>query len=1081
MPLVALAIVLSTHAARHQAPAKAAPEKPKDGIELPIKPTRKIEFTTEEVTWPSLDVSPDGKKIVFELLGDLYQMPIEGGDAKLLVGGQSYEGMPKFSPDGTKIVFISDRSGADNVWTCNADGTGLKAVSEGRNTNWISPTFTPDGNYVLACKATGYLASYSLQMYDVRGGSGLSFGPSSLLPGTLNDVRVGRTSPNRMGITNSPDGHYFYFTERKGPWQYNEDNGGQTQVFRMDRTNGKIENVTNEDGGAMRPLVSPDGKTLVYFTRFHNKTGLKTLDLSTGDSRMIAYPVERDDMESRSTRDLMPGYACLPGGKEVVLGLHGKIQRLDIQSGKASVIPFKAAVKQMIGEEIHFDYRVDTSPTVKSKIARDAVISPDGKTVAFCALQKLWTMSLPSGTATRVTSSTENEFNPTWSPDGKSIAFASWDPLKGGSLCLATLGGSVVPLTSYRAYYSSPVFTPDGKSVVFTTGTTLLGQDTAVREQVPQDEIEDEQAEVGRNPRYLPQNLKIVSLSGGEPKLLMHAPSGSYFFLKDPERLYVVSGAGLSSMRLDGTDARELVHFSGSTPGSSANEVALSPDGSQALVDIDFKLYAVNLPQTGEPISVGTKGGAMPVKAISRDGGENVAWTQDGKSAYWTFGNKLFIQDLKADKPTQVTLSVELPRSTPHGKVLLKGARLVTMRGDEVIKSGDILVVDNKIAAIGPSGSFPVPREAKVIPMGGKTISPGYVDTHSHWFGNLQTAYPQSWAYLLNMAYGVTTERDPQSGNDGIYDFSAAIDAGLSVGPRIYTTGPGIFNGPGTDDKDDVLAHLKRYKEAYDTKTIKEYVTGDRMVIEYVAMACKELGLTPTTEGALEIKRYLAEASAGISGHEHAMPIALYDDIAQFISKTHTYYTPTMIVSYGGAFGENYWFTNYDIVNEPKVGKFMPEPAKDSLIRRRGYWGLPEEYVFPMIAEGCKKVVDAGGKVCVGCHGEFQGLGSHWEMWMLASGGMTPLQVLRCATLNGAEAIGLSQDIGSLAPGKFADLVIYDKNPLENIRNTNTIHWVMKNGELYDTSSMDEVYPVAKKLPTPYWDSLRTSATNPAP
>lgn len=1049
------------------------PEKPKDGNTLPIQGTRKIEFTTDEVTWPSLDVSPDGQTIVFEMLGDIYSMPIGGGEAKLLVGGRSYDGMPRFSPDGKRIVFISDRSGADNVWTCAADGTDLKAISQGKNTQWLSPTFTPDGNYIVAAKGDGYLPSFNLQMFDVKGGTGLGVGPAGLLPGTLNDVRVGRNAPSRMGIVSSPDGKYFFFTERKGPWQYNEDNLAQTQVFRMDRTNGKIEVVTSEDGGAMRPLVSPDGKTLLYFTRFRNKTGLKALDLGSGDSRWIAYPVEKDDMESRSTRDLMPGYAFSPDGKSVVLGMNGKIQRLALENGKADVIPFKALVSQMIGNEVHFNYRVDESPTVKAKIVHDAVLSPDGQTVAFTAFQKLWVMNVKDRKPQRVSDSTANEFDPAWSPDGKQIVYTAWSVPEGGQIHIATLGGGTKQVTQFKAFYSGPIFTPDGKNIVFTTGTTESGMDSAIRSTDPTpDELEPDAGIIGHGDHQTPQFLKMVSVYGGEVKTLMPSPGG-YYFLKDPNKLYVTNGAGVRSMNLDGNDVHEIVRFSSPVQGSNPRNVILSPDGTQALVSSDFKLYTATLPPTGEALALSVGGGAVPVKRVSMDGGEDIAWTADGKGLFWSLGNKVYIQNVGDEKPTEIPITVELPRATPHGTVLLKGARLITMKGDQVIPSGDILVVDNHIAKIGPSGSFPVPKDAKVMPMKGKTISPGYVDTHSHWFGYSKTGFPLSWAYLTDLAYGVTTQRDPQSGSDNIYDFADAINAGLAPGPRIYTTGPGIFNGAGAEDKDAVFAHLKRYRDAYDTKTIKEYVTGDRNTIEWVTMACKEYGLTPTTEGALETKRYLAEASAGISGHEHAFPTALYGDMAQFIAQTHTYYTPTLIVSYGGAFGENYWFTNYDIAHEAKINKFMPQPIVDATIRRRGYWSLADEYSFPMVAESCKKVVDAGGKVCVGCHGEFQGLGSHWEMWMLASGGMTPLQVLRCATLSGAEAIGLSQDIGSLEPGKFADLVIYDANPLENIRNTNTIHWVMKNGELFDTNSMDTVYPVAKKLGPLSWDSLK--------
>ena len=746
-------LAFSAIAAGQDKPAAKEAEKPKDGIELPIKPTRKIEFDTQEVTWPSLDISPDGKTIVFEMLGDLYTMPAEGGDAKLLVGGSCYDGMPRFSPDGKKVVFISDRSGADNVWICNADGKELKALSQGRNTQWLSPSFTPDGNYVIASKGSGYLPSFALQMFDVKGGSGFGVGPAGLLPGTLNDPRVGRPTPSRMGIVSSPDNKFFFFTERKGPWQYNQDNGGQTQVFKLDRTTGKVENVTNEDGGAMRPLVSPDGKTLLYFTRFHNKTGLKALNLGSGDTRWVAYPVERDDMESRSTRDLMPGYAFTPDGKSIILGMNGKIQRLALDSGQAAVIPFKAHVSQMIGEEVHFDYKIEDSPMVKSKIVRDAVLSPDGQNVAFCAFEKLWVMNLKDRKPRRMTDSASNEFNPSWSPDGKRVVFASWLGKDGGELRIADLDGTSRTVTSYRAFYAGPVFTPDGRNIVFTTGTTEQGLDSAIRQEEPQqDELEP--SEIGRNTRYIPQYLKIIPEFGGTAKTLMASPGG-YYFLKDPERLYVTTGAGVSSMRLDGTDTHEIVRFSGATPQSFPRGVTLSPDGTQALVDVDFKLYTATLPPTGEVVSIGTSGGSVPVKKISQDGGENAQWSADGKTLFWTLGNKLYLQGVGEEKPTEIPVTVELPRHTAQGTVLLKGARLITMNGDRVIENGDILIIDNRISKVGPSGSFPVPKDAKIMPMKGKTISPGYVDTHSHWFGSTQTGYPTSWAYLVCWVGGV--------------------------------------------------------------------------------------------------------------------------------------------------------------------------------------------------------------------------------------------------------------------------------------------------------------------------------------
>ena len=130
-----------------------------------------------------------------------------------------------------------------------------------------------------------------------------------------------------------------------------------------------------------------------------------------------------------------------------------------------------------------------------------------------------------------------------------------------------------------------------------------------------------------------------------------------------------------------------------------------------------------------------------------------------------------------------------------------------------------------------------------------------------------------------------------------------------------------------------------------------------------------------------------------------------------------------------------------------------------------GGWFMDEEYNFPAIAKAANDIVKAGGRIGVGSHGQLNGLGYHWEMWSIAKGGMSPHDVLRCATIFGAEGIGLQRDVGSIEVGKMADLVVLDANPLQDIRNTNTVRYVMKNGRLYDGNSLDEVYPTKRSGP----------------
>ena len=1031
--------------------AEGAAEKKEDkkwDVNNPPGPQYDVPIDVTEGTWLSVDVSPDGNEIAFDLLGDIYTVPISGGEAKSLTSGIAWDMQPRYSPNGKWIAFTSDRAGGDNLWIMNRDGSKPQQVTKETFRLLNEPSWSPDSEYLVARKhftSERSLGAGEIWLYHRSGGEGLQ----------LTKKRTDQKDTGEPVL--SPDGRYVYYSDDTTPgaiFQYNKDPNTQIYVIqRLDRQSGEIEPFVVGPGGSLRPTPSPDGKSLAFIRRVRYKSTLFILDLESGKEMPIYDGLDRDMQETWSIHGLYPSMAWTPDNKSIVFWAGGRISRIDVASKQVTNIPFHVRSTRRIQEALRFPVAVAPS-SYPVKMLRWVSVSPAGKQVVYGALGYLYIRDLPNGTPRRLTRQTDHfEFYPGWSRDGKSIVYTTWNDQTLGSIRIVSgLGGDGRVITDKPGHYIEPAFSPDGSKVVYRTTS-----DGYLRSALWSREI----------------GIYVVPAAGGKSALITKKGASPEFGASNDRVFFMTfedeDKRALHSVGIDRTDER--AHLL----SAFATEYALSPDEKWVAWREKFNAYIAPFVRTGKTVEIGPDTKSIPIAKVTKEAGEYLHWSGDASRLYWSLGPELFSRDLKdsfdflagapeklPDAPaTGTNIGFAQQLDVPAGRLALTGARIITMHGDDVIADGTIVIDGNRIAAIGSRGSVTVPADAKVIDVAGKTIMPGIVDVHWHGPMGADEIIPQqSWINYAALAFGVTTLHDPSNNSSEIFTAAEMQRAGEIVGPRIFSTGTILYGAKGSfkadiANLDDALFHLRRMK-AIGAISVKSYNQPRRDQRQQVIEAARQTGMMVVPEGGSLFEHNMTMVVDGHTGVEHSIPVAkIYNDVEQLWSKSHSGYTPTLIVGYGGLWGENYWYAKTNVWEDKRLLTFVPRRIVDSRARRSTL-APDDEWNHVSNAAVVKRLNDAGVSVQLGAHGQREGLGAHWELWMFVQGGMTPLQAIRAATLNGAHYIGMDKDIGSLETGKLADLVVLDENPLENIRNSESIRYTIVNGRIFDAMTMNE-------------------------
>jgi len=1022
---------------------------------------KQVPIKTDEGTWMDVDVAPDGKTIAFTLLGDIYTMPIGGGTPKRISEGLSWDVQPRFSPDGSRIAFTSDRGGGDNIWVMNVDGSDKRQVTKEEFRLLNQPSWSPDGRFIAAKKhytTERSAGTGEIWLYHVSGGGGVQV-----------VERANERLQKELGEpVFAPDGSAIYYTRNTTPgniFEYAQDsNAGIFAIERHDLATGEVTTAVSGYGGAVRPAPSPDGKEIAFVRRDKDQTQLWVKDLASGRERMIYGKLDLDVQETWAVTGVYPNMDWLPDSSAIVFWAGGKLNRVNRDGSGHAVIPFAVSDTRAVADAPH--PVIEVAPdTFTTTMPRFATLSPDGSRVVFESLGRLHVKSVKGRDLPRpLTGDSADvlEAFPAFSRDGTALAYVRWNDAGLGEIVIAEGSGQNRRVLTGPGHYGNLAFSPDGTMIAFEKreGGYLTAPDFS------------------ENP-----GIYVMPASGGEPRLVTRDGANPQWGAASDRLFMVARDSGkLALVSTDLSGEAKRTH----ARGDLANDLRISPDGRTIAFRQNYEVFAMPLVPGGKPVDVSESGGSLPVTKVSTGGADYLGWANGGDTLFWSIGPALQSANVPAlfanapkgegDKTAPYTpptagipLGVTVEKAKPSGTTVIHGARVLTMKAGlgandaGVIENGVIVIEGDRITAVreGSIAAMTFPQGTRFVDATGKVIMPGLVDAHAHGAYGIGDLIPQqNWSLLQDLAMGVTTIHNPSSQASTVFAAAERQRAGLTLGPRIFSTGEIIYGAKAPDvyaridSYDDALAHVRRIK-AQGGISVKNYNQPRREQRQMVARAAAAENLLVVAEGGSLFGMDMNLVADGNSTIEHNVPVdVLYEDVLQFFGQSNSNYTPTLVVTYGGLAGDPYWRQATNVWENPLMVHTPPKMLLADTGRRVK---APEwAYVDDNNAREARKLAQRGVKVSIGAHGQQAGVGAHWELWSFVRGGMSAVEALKAGTIVPAQALGMAKDIGSIEAGKLADLVILSDDPTQDIANSDNIEKVMLGGRLYDAKSMNE-------------------------
>jgi Tol biopolymer transport system component/imidazolonepropionase-like amidohydrolase len=970
----------------------------------PAPAPARIDVTVHEGTSMSVAVSPDGRTLAVDLQGSIWTIPAAGGTATRITDIFNDARQPVFSPDGKWIAFFAYRDGGYDLWAIAPDGTNQHKLTWGAFDD-REPAWSHDGT--------------------------------------------------RLAFS----------SDRGSPL------GSDYNIWTLDIRSGELKQITKDPADDFMPSWSPDDKEIAFASTREDQQAAWAVNLATGAERKVGAPFSRGRIDAPSwgpdgevvyhvttgggrgaagggpeTSNYQIGGRTVTGSENVFAFRaswaskttfyyvsDGKIRKRDVAGSAApETIEFSATLQVTRAASTYTRHRRDFTSTTPRQVLGVVrpVISPDGKQIAFAALGDIYVMPV-GGKPVNITKDAALDTEPAWSPDGSQLAYSSDKDSEHLQLWVRDMkSGRSRRLTDLTTQPQGAAWSPDGTRIAFfnvdgmwrvaqmSVIDVATGKVTKVHDTLPQPGA----------PAWSPDG-KRLAIAGIAPMTRR--------FREGTNQILTMSSTSLND---DKWFAPQPLMSIDSRGGCGP---AWSPDGTKMAAIYEGVLAVWPVSPAGEPLG--------PPRRITNESAHAPSWSGDSRHILYQSMDKLRIVDIENGDIRTIPLDLKYTQAIPATRLLVHAGKLVDMKSAASRADVDIVIEGNKITSVVPHAE--ANHTGQVVDASNLTVMPGLIEFHSHLQPDFGESAGRAW-----LAFGITTVRSPGNTPYEPVEEREASEANIRPGPRVYGTGnlmewQRVYYkmGIAISSVAQFEMELQRAKVLqYDL--IKSYVRlpdlQQRRMVEFahgigIPVATHEI-YPAAFVGADNTEHTAATSRRGYSPKMATMQRS-YQDVIQLFGKSGRYLTPTL---FGAA--RQLFEREPDLKNDRRF-KLYPEWMQLQVAQMANL-ATPNQGVDP--SGNGRMVMDvmrAGGVIVAGTDTP-NAINLHGELAAYVTAGMTPFEALKAATVNPAQALAL--DAGTVEPGKLADLVIVDGDPLVNIAAAHKVRRVIANGRLYDLNQL---------------------------